>query len=379
MQKWQLASGSLEPFADTYLHACGKSILDLQGQAVRISGINWFGLETPSFAPHGLDVRSCEDMMHQMRQLGFNTIRLPFCGAMFEAGSTPIGIDFTRNPELVGCDGLGIIDKIVEWAQILGLRIILDHHRSDAGFGPNSNGLWYTDSYPEPAWIAMWLMLAERYAGNPTVIGADLHNEPHGPATWGSGEQLTDWRLAAERAGNAILKINPDWLIIVEGVEKAQSGFYWWGGNLSNAGAFPVRLDIPGKLVYSAHDYPSSIYHQPWFDHSSYPRNLAALWSRHWGYLVRQNIAPVFLGEFGSKLVTRCDRQWLTELVRFLNSNGAMAGNSPGQGVSWAWWAWNPDSHDTGGILNDTWNSVDQNKIEGLAPAMSRRNKPPVA
>ena len=53
-------------------------------------------------------------------------------------------------------------------------------------------------------------MLAQRYASNPAVIGADLHNEPHGSATWGDGNPATDWRLAAERAGNAILAANPE-------------------------------------------------------------------------------------------------------------------------------------------------------------------------
>ena len=44
-------------------------------------------------------------------------------------------------------------------------------------------------------------MLARRYLGNDTVIGFDLHNEPHGSATWGDNNTATDWRLAAERAG----------------------------------------------------------------------------------------------------------------------------------------------------------------------------------
>jgi aryl-phospho-beta-D-glucosidase BglC (GH1 family) len=54
-------------------------------------------------------------------------------------------------------------------------------------------------------------MLAQRYANNSTVIGADLHNEPHGSACWGCGDNATDWRLAAERAGNAIHTVNPNW------------------------------------------------------------------------------------------------------------------------------------------------------------------------
>jgi len=66
-------------------------------------------------------------------------------------------------------------------------------------------------------------MLAERYSGVDTVIGVDLHNEPHGPATWGSEDPDTDWRLAAERAGNAILEAQPNLLIIVQGVEQVRA------------------------------------------------------------------------------------------------------------------------------------------------------------
>jgi endoglucanase len=353
-----------------YLHTRGSLIVDEYGKVARLAGISWFGLETPTFAPHGLHLRACGDMLCQMKQLGFNTIRLPFCSEVFDSTSRPTGIDSTCNPDLVARDGLGIIDSIVEHAESLGLRVILDHHRSEAGFGPNENGLWFTEKFPESSWIEMWSRLASRYAGNPTVIGADLHNEPHGPASWGCGEPSSDWRLAAERAGNAILAVNPRWLIIVEGVETGRSGHYWWGGNLSDAGALPVRLTDPRQLVYSAHDYPASIYCQPWFDDSRYPRNLPAIWNKNWGYLVRQNIAPVFVGEFGSKLATREDRQWLTELVRFLNSNAGFGCDVEHQGMSWAWWSWNPDSGDTGGILNESWSTVDHNKLKALKPAM---------
>src|SRR5262249_44799964 len=175
-----------------------------------------------------------------------------------DPGSTPNGIDFGLNPDLQGLTGLQIMDKIVDYAGQIGLRVILDHHRSEAGDGAEANGLWYTDAYPESRWIADWRMLAQRYAGNPTVIGADLHNEPHDPATWGDGS-ATDWRLAAERAGNAILGVNPNWLILAEGVQTTAAGSTWWGGNLSNAGTFPVRLDVPDRLVYSPHDYPASV------------------------------------------------------------------------------------------------------------------------
>jgi len=129
-------------------------------------------------------------------------------------------------------------------------------------------------------------MLAARYAGISTVIGADLHNEPHGPAHWGDGS-ANDWRLAAERAGNAILAVNSNWLIVVE--ESRQRRPVATGGEaISRTPRGPVRLNQPGHLVYSAHDYPASVYQQTWFNDPNYPNNLPAVWDRNWGYLFRQ-------------------------------------------------------------------------------------------
>jgi len=103
-------------------------------------------------------------------------------------------------------------------------------------------------------------MLAQHYASNSTVIGADLFNEPKKSATWGNSAPATDWNKAAERCGNAVLAANPNWLIIVEGVEKYNNQTTWWGGNLTGAAAFPVVLSVNNKLVYSPHEYPSSVF-----------------------------------------------------------------------------------------------------------------------
>jgi endoglucanase len=312
--------------------------------------------------------------MDQMKTLGFNAIRLPFSDQLFDAGSTPNSIDYSKNPDLQGLNGLGILDKIVAYAGQIGLRIILDHHRSEAGSGAEASGLWYTSAYPESRWISDWTMLAKRYAGNPTIIGADLANEPHGPASWGSGGS-NDWRLAAERAGDAILAANPSWLVFVEGVEVGKSGSDWWGGNLSNAGDFPVVLNLPNHLVYSPHDYPASVYPQSWFSDPSYPKNLYSVWDKNWGYLFRLGTAPIMLGEFGSKLQTQSDQLWANTMVQYLGGdlNGdGVSDLSPGQrGMSWTWWSWNPDSGDTGGILQDDWTTADVHKVQELQPIES--------
>src|SRR5262249_7780327 len=156
-----------------------------------------------------------------------------------------------------------------------------------------------------------------------------------GPATWGDGNPRTDWRLAAERAGNAILSVNPEWLIFVEGVEKYQGDVYWWGGNLEGARDFPVRLSRPDKLVYSAHVYGPEIWPQSWFHAPAFPNNLPAVWQRHWAYLQLEHRAPVLLGEFGGRSVGQDPAgKWQRSLIAYLQRTG----------TSYTYWSWNPNS-----------------------------------
>lgn len=341
-----------------WLHTSGAAIVDEEGQPVRLTGLSWFGLETANYAPHGLWSRSMASMLDQIASLGYNTIRVPFSNQLFDPGSTPNGIDFNQNPDLVGKSGLEILDALIAGARARRLRIILDRHRPDSGA---QSALWYTDPYPEQRWIDDWKMLAARYQSDPTVIGVDLHNEPHDPATWGDGNPATDWRLAAERAGDAVLAINPHLLIIVEGIQTAGGASYWWGGNLRNAGASPVRLSVPNQLVYSPHDYPASVFNQTWFGAPGYPANLAPLWDATWGYLAEQGIAPVWLGEFGTRDQTPSDQAWFHAIAEYLGAHQ----------LSFSFWCWNPNSGDTGGILQDDWQTVNQDKQAVLAPLLA--------
>lgn len=333
----------------------GSNIIDQAGEKVYLTGVSWFGMETGTFCPHGLWARNWQQMLDQIARTGFNTLRLPYSNQLFDSASVPTGIDFTKNADLRGLTGIQIMDRIVVGAGQRGLKVILDRHRPDAYA---QSPLWYTNRVSEDRWIADWVKLARRYRTEASVIGADLHNEPHGQATWGDGNKATDWRLAAERAGNAILAENPDWLIIVEGIEHFDNDWYWWGGNLVGARKFPVRLTSPDKLVYSAHDYGPGVTWQSWFSAPDYPNNLPHIWQTHWAYLQQEGIAPVWLGEFGGRSMgTDAEGLWQRNLISFLKKRG----------ISYAYWCWNPDSGDTGGILEQDWTTVDRAKMDILA------------
>ncbi|MFF7842731.1 cellulase family glycosylhydrolase [Streptomyces ossamyceticus] len=353
-----------------YWHTNGRQILDANNQSVRIAGINWFGFETANHVPHGLWSRDYKSMIDQMKSLGYNTLRIPYSDDILKPGTMPDSLNFDgKNTDLRGLTSLQVLDKMVAHAGRSGLKVILDRHRPDSA---GQSALWYTSAVPESTWIANLKALATRYKGDSTVIGIDLHNEPHDPACWGCGDTSKDWRLAAERAGNAVLAANPDLLVLVEGVQSYNGVSGWWGGNLMGVADHPVRLDVPNRLVYSAHDYATSVAQQSWFSDPNFPNNMPGVWDRYWGYIFKQNIAPVWVGEFGTTLQATVDQRWLAALVTYLRSTSTYGNDS----FHWTFWSWNPNSGDTGGILKDDWQTVDTVK-DGYLTSIKAPGFPP--
>ncbi len=377
------------PADGPYLHTDGGVLRDAQGQMVRLSGVNWFGLETCAFAPDGLGVRSWWDLLDQVRALGYNVIRLPFSDQVLDPGVYPLYINYDLNPDLRGLSSLQVMDRIIQGAGERGLRVIVDRHRPTC---QAQSPLWYTKQVSEQLWIADLVSLARRYRDQPAVIGFDLQNEPQQQATWGDGNRATDWRLAAERAGNAVLRANPHLLIFVQGVSIYQGDYYWWGGNLEGAAVAPVRLAVPHRLVYEAHDYGPSLYLQGWFTAKDFPNNLPEVWLKHWAYLQDEGIAPVLVGEFGGRTVapnaatpgsprvkksaTVLDGIWQRSLVQYLAHHPAL---------SFVYWSLTPDSQDTGGLLDDDWQTASITKqvllaaVQGAAIPLPHAAPPPNA
>src|SRR5690242_16229473 len=72
-----------------YLHTSGNKIVDSTGAPVRLTGLNWFGMETDNHTFHGLWAgrnATWRMQIDHMAQLGFNTIRVPFTGDSLRSG-----------------------------------------------------------------------------------------------------------------------------------------------------------------------------------------------------------------------------------------------------------------------------------------------------
>ena len=344
-----------------YLSTKGKYIVDEKGRKVKLAGISWFGGETSNLSPHGLWAKPLAHFIKTVKDLGYNHIRYPWTNEMLNPGAKTNSVDKVQNPDLANLTPLEVMDAVIDACGKAGIKVYLDRHRPESG---GQSELWYVSRVSEEKWIEDWQFLAKRYKDNPTVIGADLHNEPHGTACWGCGETNRDWRLAAERCGDAIHEVNPDWLIIVEGNDHyGEEGWqkgegYWWGGMLKGVRENPVRLKQKNKLVYSAHDYDKNVHLQDWFNEPDFPDNMPAKWDDIWGYIFKEGIAPVIIGEFGSKLADNIDVKWLKNLVSYMNDND----------VHWTFWCLNPNSGDTEGILDYNFDKVNTQKDGILTP-----------
>jgi aryl-phospho-beta-D-glucosidase BglC (GH1 family) len=363
------------PSSGGFLHVEGNKLVDWRGKSVRLTGVNWFGLETNNQEPHGIWSRDYRSMVKQIAELGFNTLRLPWANQILRTGakasdatgfgkSGPDAYDGTDpiNAELVGKSPLEIMDKVIEAAGEFGVKIMLDNHSREPD-GYMSEQVWFTDKTPEKQWIEDWVFLANRYAGNTTVVAADLDNEPHGIATWGKGDASTDWNAAAERCGNAILAANPDWVIVVEGTEKVGSDGYWWGGNLSGVKTNPIKLTDPSKLMYSTHEYGPEVHDQDWFSDAKYPSNLPALWTAKFDFIMQENLGHILIGEFGIKDRASASGRagvWFDTVLAKLGTT-----------YSWTFWCWNPNSGDTEGLLAYDWVTPVQWKIDALKAVMA--------
>jgi aryl-phospho-beta-D-glucosidase BglC (GH1 family) len=346
------ASGTPKLLPAGYLSARGNQIVDGHGKPVRIASVGGLGtvIDTPHLSYNVGPYKGIDENIAAMRKLGFNCIRADFNNKCLDNG--PLMADF---------------DKLVATCKKYGIKVILCHHNDEAtakdwgNAAQQTNGLWFDtgrgtdgsdDSTGRPRgtisdekFLQDWVTVAKRYAGNDTVIGFDLDNEPCGhykkfPPVWGEGGP-DDMHAMYQRVGDAILKVNPGALIICEAIINWPKGEF--EGDLSIAQKLPVRLTNPHKVVYSLHCYPFS----------KVPNTDGAYIARMnklWGCLIKKNIAPVWIGEMGDSMdvdnqgVSKAEQnEWGRTLLGYMNGRapGGIRFSAAQQPISGDWWWWN--------------------------------------
>lgn len=326
-------------------------------ELVHVWGLNWFGLETPDRAPHGLWVRPLEEYVAQVAAMGFTALRVPLSPQSIRAGFASASWA-QRDGARTGREWL---EALLTACAARNLRVVLTFHTCDPNrLGGSLPGTPLGCSgYSMDDWLSDLRELAalsERFAS--TVMGIDLCNEPHA-LTWSA------WRDLAAQGGQAVLCRNPRVLVFVEGVGNASEragNDVFWGENLTEAGRMPVDLP-PARLVYSPHVYGPSVSRMPYFSATDFPRNMPAIWEAHFGHLATTGHGVV-MGEFcGWYDDGRApgDVAWQDAMVSWLDGRGLRG---------FFYWALNPNAGDTGGVLNDDWRTPNERKLALLRRLM---------
>lgn len=400
-----------DEYHDDWLHVNENAeIVDMNGNPVWLTGCNWFGYNVGSQVFDGVWSQNMHDMLRQIADHGFNLLRVPMSTQLLlqwkneEPDPATPKVNEYSNPELTleGIQGgtvmysFDIWNKAVEWCRELGIKIMIDIHCAETASAGHQVSLWYTDKYSTEDWLEALEWVSDYYKDDDTIIAMDIKNEPHGTADtpnlmakWDNSTDLNNWKYAAERGAAAVMKGNPNLLVMVEGVEvypKFEEGadwtsqnidysrypysYYhhtWWGGNFRGVKDYPLDLgEHQSQLVYSPHDYGPLVYEQEWFKKDFDSDTLMEdVWRDNWFFLIENKTAPLLMGEWGGFIDKEHDpdgsnTKWLTCLRDLMIENR----------IHHTFWCFNENSGDTGGLVYDNFGKWDEEKYALVKPAL---------
>lgn len=430
------SSAAVDDNNDDWLHAVGSRLYDKDGNQVWLTGANWFGMNCTENFPHGLWSGDADELLSSVADHGINIIRFPISTELLLSWMNgepykPVGLTASKDPYYMfnpdfcdengdTMDSMGIFDVLMKKCKKYGIKALIDIHSPASHNSGHNYNLWYYEPSAADAdnmaansktgeeitydmWIESVTWLAEKYKNDDTIIAYDLKNEPHGKrgyngttcptdiAKWDDSEDLNNWAFAATECGNSILDVNPNALILIEGVEqypKTEKGYTydtadiwqasadvspwygaWWGGNLRGVKDYPIDFGSKSRnsqIVYSPHDYGPSVYNQTWFDKDFTTQTLLDdYWYDTWAYINDQDIAPLLIGEWGGHMDGGKNQKWMELLRDYMIDNH----------INHTFWCLNPNSGDTGGLLDSSFTVWDDEKYDLFEPSLWQTSK----
>ena len=368
---------------DDWLTTDGSKIVDMNGDEVWLTGVNWFGYNTGTNLFDGVWNCNLKESIEGIADHGFNLLRIPMSAELllqWKNGEYPAAnYNQAYNSELNSLNSLEIFDYVLQLCEENGIKVMIDIHTVKTDASGHNYPLWYRDDMTTEDFIEALVWIAERYKNNDTIIAYDLKNEPHGKASetdhaiWNNSNNANNWKKVAEEAGNAILDVNPNVLIVIEGIQiypidPASNDFTstddddyyntWWGGNLMAVKDYPIDFGSEERnkqIVYSPHDYGPLVYEQPWFEGGfSYDSLYKDAWYDYWLYIEEENIAPILIGEWGGFMDGGPNEEWMTYLRQLIAEKN----------IHFTFWCYNANSGDTGGLVLDDFTTWDEEKYE---------------
>ena len=324
-------------FAQGFLKAEGKNIIDENGKKILLRGIGLGGWmlqegymlkiekdgqqyrirerveeligteKTQQFYDAWLANHVCKVDIDSMKRWGFNSVRLPMHYNLY---TLPVDQEPVAGENTWLEKGFALTDSLLAWCKANKMYLILDLHAAPGGQGndvniadrdPSKPYLWNSTANQQKT-IALWKKLAQRYRNEPFIGGYDILNEPNygfdnpeGDPNGTQEQHNLPLRKLLMEITDAIRQVDQKHIIIIEG-----NG---WGNNYK--GIFPLW---DKNIVLSFHKYWN-------FNDQASIANI--LKSRE-----EQNV-PVWLGETGEN-----SNVWFRDAISLLEKNN----------IGWAWW-----------------------------------------
>jgi endoglucanase len=279
---WLLPEGYMWKFGPG-----AESPREIEALISRLAGADW----AAGFWQRFRDAFITEADIEKIARSGFDHVRLPINARVIQ---TPDGEPIEA--------GYALIDRVIGWCRRHGLWVLLDLHGAPGGqTGTNIDDsprgrpeLFMNESYRRNT-LRLWRDVATRYAGDTTVLGYDLLNEPL-PNEWQHTYSDELRQLYVDLTAE-IRAVDQDHLLVYEGSH--------WATNWS---IFTEVWDENSLLQF--HKYWSS-------------PDLASIEP----YLrVRDALGlPIYMGEGGENTL-----EWLYTAFRMYES----------QDIGWNFWPW---------------------------------------
>jgi hypothetical protein len=316
--------GNSEAEKVCWLKACGRWIVDEDGNIVLLRGANYMGME------FGWFYHSEEDFV-RMKNWGFNVVRLPVAWSYIEPKEGFYDDTY-----------LAIVDKVVSWCKKHGLYVILDMHQWNWApkFGGNGLPDWAVEQYStqdqakigffknetlQDQFFKMWHYVASRYRENPVIFAYDIFNEPNvNYGLMSEASFLGVLQAFYQRAIYHIREVDRKHCVMIEPP---------WGGGIMQWN----RIN-DDNLVLSTHLYTGGT----WDGKTGYNGDSSRLET---DFLVSYNLSltwnvPLFIGEFGVGSAAARAHEWVRDFMNIFDKY--MVGS--------CWWSyWRDD--DSMGLL----------------------------
>lgn len=379
-------------------------IYGVDGQPLQLHGVNWFGFETGSTFVDGLYAGTTQltndfaTVVYRFQLLGFNAVRLPFSFQDFmktpvdivrscmptsddiiSSSTSPPGTSPPPLPPPVTSPSArtpGVCNDYVDSSSTMARLVWVTQYLARSGFYVILDNQFNFDTTAvdnTPGWVEAWQQLATAVVADPAVapyVIFDVLNEPDsGQLDWSTAGSLYLQGLDAIAASTS----NQN-LMLVQGLGQSGLGLAWGEGYatdptvLSTCGGcsnpssfFDQLLTRPylNQVVTSVHVYPPSISKNT----ATYQGSaLYAQLSGAWGYLNSEGYNghkfAIMIGETGSDLASALDLSFYPSLLNYINYAGDATDGLHSAVTCWNWWAWNANSGDTKGVVEDDWTTI---------------------